>query len=278
MDEAQFGFDAGPCLWAARRLETIYIADFRSDERFPKYHAAIVDHGIRSALGVPVDVEGDANSGIDFCCREPDAFTHDAIAEAQKFADEVSKSLRLSVKVARLSETRCSLQAALESRATINLPAGEMMAQNRCSQDEATNLLEAASNARNIKLHAVAAAVLESVGSRLARRSLAPISTFSYPGGCIMTRLCPTITPALKDAKKRHAAGTPRRGQTRLRTARSIHMTAPMMSTMIPIHSRNTAAFTAMPKMRRTIPTMISVKTSPMARCYSKILVTTQLV
>jgi hypothetical protein len=38
------------------------------------------------------------------------------------------------------------------------------MAQNRCSQDEAFELLKSASSARNIKLHLVAAGVVESLG------------------------------------------------------------------------------------------------------------------
>ena len=51
----------------------------------------------------------------------------------------------------------------------------------------------------------------------------------------------------------------------RLRTNRKIHMMAPTMSRIIPSQSRNIAAFTAIPRMRRTIPTMISVITIPMS-------------
>jgi hypothetical protein len=51
--------------------------------------------------------------------------------------------------------------------------------------------------------------------------------------------------------------------QARLLTARSTHITAPMTSRIMPIHSRNDATFTAIPRIRRTIPTMISVITIP---------------
>ena len=38
------------------------------------------------------------------------------------------------------------------------------MAQNRCSQREAFELLKAASSTRNTKLHSVAAAIVDSLG------------------------------------------------------------------------------------------------------------------
>ena len=46
----------------------------------------------------------------------------------------------------------------------IDVAVGIIMAQNRCSQDEAFELLKSASSARNIKLHAVAAGVVDSLG------------------------------------------------------------------------------------------------------------------
>ena len=55
------------------------------------------------------------------------------------------------------------------TRTGIDVAVGIIMAQNRCSQSEAFELLKAASSARNIKLHAVAAGVVESLGKGPAR-------------------------------------------------------------------------------------------------------------
>lgn len=163
MDEVQFAFDDGPCLRAARQLQTMVVNDFRADDRFPGYTEAIVDNGIRSALGVPIVLEEGANAGLDLYCAEPGVFTISVVEAAEAFAREASASVRLAVKIAGLAEARRNLTAAMESRTTIDVAVGIIMGQNRCSQEEAVNILKAASSARNVKLHAVAAAVVESV-------------------------------------------------------------------------------------------------------------------
>ena len=53
----------------------------------------------------------------------------------------------------------------MKSCTTIDLAAGVIMAQNRCSQATAMAILKNASSARNIKLRDVAATVIASVSS-----------------------------------------------------------------------------------------------------------------
>ncbi|WP_323960615.1 ANTAR domain-containing protein [Arthrobacter sp. JZ12] len=164
MDEIQYGFDDGPCLRAARGHTTVLVQDFEAEHRFGNYTKAVIAHGIRSALGVPIIVEGAVDAGLDLYCREPGVFDPATIAEAEKFAVQASRSLRLAVRISALEELSNHLSAAMENRTTIDLAVGIIMGQNRCSQETAVNILKAASSARNIKLHAVAAAVVASVG------------------------------------------------------------------------------------------------------------------
>ncbi|WP_258868547.1 ANTAR domain-containing protein [Arthrobacter sp. RT-1] len=51
----------------------------------------------------------------------------------------------------------------MKNRTAIDIAVGVIMAQNRCSQDAAITILRKASSSRNMKLHNVAAAVIESV-------------------------------------------------------------------------------------------------------------------
>lgn len=53
----------------------------------------------------------------------------------------------------------------MEHRTTIDLACGVVMAQNRCSQDEAMRILTSVSSNRNQKLRVVAADILGSVTS-----------------------------------------------------------------------------------------------------------------
>ncbi|MFJ6002273.1 ANTAR domain-containing protein [Arthrobacter sp. NPDC092385] len=164
MDEVQYEYNDGPCLRAARLGMVHYVSDFDSEERFPEYSRAISEHGIKSALGVPIPLEGDATAALNFYSPLTDAFADGAIDAAERFAEEVSASLRLAVRIARLTESSADMRAAMESRTTIDLAVGVIMGQNRCSQDTAMSILKAASSARNIKLRDVAASVLQSLG------------------------------------------------------------------------------------------------------------------
>ena len=166
MDEVQYRFDTGPCLEAARTNQTVLVRDITTDPRYGDYAQAIAGYGLRSILGVPVPLDGGAQCGLNVYAREPDAFTDEMIREAEDFARGASKSLRLAVRIAQLAESRENLKAAMGSRTTIDLAAGIIMAQNRCSQEAAISILKAASSARNMKMRDVAAAVVASVGEK----------------------------------------------------------------------------------------------------------------
>ena len=68
------------------------------------------------------------------------------------------------MRFAHYSETAAHLRATLETRTVIDMAVGIIMAQNRCSQQEAFELLKAASSTRNSKLQNVAAAVVNALG------------------------------------------------------------------------------------------------------------------
>jgi GAF domain-containing protein len=166
MDEVQYEFDDGPCLEAARTNETVHTPDVSLDSRWQEYTGAISEFGLKSILGVPIPLDGEARCGLNIYAREANAFSDEMVREAEEFARGASKSLRLAVRIAHLAESRENLKAAMSSRTTIDLAAGIIMAQNRCSQDAAVAILRAASSARNMKLRDVAAAVVASVGEK----------------------------------------------------------------------------------------------------------------
>lgn len=163
MDEIQYRLAEGPCLSAARNSETIYVRDFLDEQRWPEYRSAVAGHGIRSVLGVPIPLETPSKCALNLYCTTPDGFSNESVAEVERFAREASKSLRLAVRVARLTDTTEDLKAAMQSRTVIDLAAGIIMGQNRCSQETAITILKAASSARNLKMHAVAASVVASL-------------------------------------------------------------------------------------------------------------------
>ncbi|WDF35090.1 GAF and ANTAR domain-containing protein (plasmid) [Arthrobacter agilis] len=164
VDEVQYGFDDGPCLRAARDGVMIHIKDFLSDSRFPEYREAIAGYGLRSALGIPIRLDEGASAGLDFYSTEPGTFDDKAIRVAEGFARDASQSLRLAVRVAKLTDAATNMRAAMESRTSIDMAIGAIMAQNRCTQDEAIAILRRASSNRNAKLRDICVEILNSLG------------------------------------------------------------------------------------------------------------------
>jgi AmiR/NasT family two-component response regulator len=102
---------------------------------------------------------------LNFFSSEPDVFTGAVISKAQGFADQAERALRLALQIADARNVADDLSAAMENRTTIDLACGVIMAQNRCSQEEAMAMLTKASSHRNQKLRDLAADVLSRVSS-----------------------------------------------------------------------------------------------------------------
>ena len=166
MDELQYRAGEGPCLEAARTQRTVYVSDLGRDTRWPEYREATAGSGIRSVLGVPIPLDGEAAASLNLYSYLPDGFDDQAREAAESFARQASRALRLAVRIAGLTDTARNLRAAMRSRKTINLAAGIVMAQNGCSHETAIDILMKASSIRNTKLREVAAAVVASAAQK----------------------------------------------------------------------------------------------------------------
>ncbi|MCC5781766.1 response regulator receiver protein [Kocuria sp. CCUG 69068] len=164
LDEIQYHYGDGPCLTAAREHRLVYVRDTRTDPRWPAYGQAAAEAGILSALGVPMELGGEAAAGLDVYADTPNAYDQAILEVIRRQVVEVSTILRLAVRLARHRDTEADLQAAMASRTTIDLAVGIVMGQNRCSQEKAFEILRAASSHRNIKLRDVAADLVATVG------------------------------------------------------------------------------------------------------------------
>lgn len=98
-----------------------------------------------------------------FYAEAPAAFGAGEIVQAENFARQASKAVRLALRIGHLHDSRDDLTAAMASRTVIDIAIGAIMAQNRCSPEKAFEFLKDASNARNIKLRDVAKSVVASI-------------------------------------------------------------------------------------------------------------------
>jgi GAF domain-containing protein len=163
LDEIQYRAGDGPCLTAIREGSAVHVPDVRTERRWGGYAAAALAEKVRSSLSVPLALEGEAEAGLNMYSTRSHGFSGEDIDNVQSYAYHASKALRLAVRITQLAEAKNNLAAAMESRTVIDLAAGAIMAQNRCSQDAAMKILKIASNSRNTKLRDVAASVVASL-------------------------------------------------------------------------------------------------------------------
>jgi len=163
LDETQYRAGDGPCLTAIREETVIHVPDMRREHRWPDYTAAALAEKVGSSLSVPLVLAGEAEAGLNMYSTRSHGFSGEDIENVESYAYHASKALRLAVRISQLAETKSHLIAAMESRTVIDLAAGAIMAQNRCSQDAAMKILKIASSTRNVKLREIAASVVASL-------------------------------------------------------------------------------------------------------------------
>ncbi|MFJ4171634.1 ANTAR domain-containing protein [Paenarthrobacter sp. NPDC089714] len=164
LDELQNTHE-GPCLTAMDSMGSVLVPDLVREVRWPEYVEAAAGQGLRSVLSVPLVVEGDTRAALNLYSERAHAFSDADVERAEVFASHASKSLRLALKIAQLSDARNDLAAAMQSRTIIDLAVGAIMAQNHCSQEEAFTILRTASSNRNIKLRHLAQSIIQAVSS-----------------------------------------------------------------------------------------------------------------
>ncbi|MDF9277993.1 GAF and ANTAR domain-containing protein [Arthrobacter sp. EH-1B-1] len=167
MDELQYAFKEGPCLTAAKEQRTIVVEDFASESRWPEYSEAVSGYGLRSILSAPFTIGAGAHAAMNLYSYRPSSFRSEEVAFAESYARQASKGLQLALRMAHYSEEADNRSRAMESRTHIDVAVGIVMAQNRCSQDEAFAILQRASNARNVKLRVIAAEIAQRVSGAL---------------------------------------------------------------------------------------------------------------
>ncbi|MCU1568898.1 MAG: antitermination regulator [Pseudarthrobacter sp.] len=116
------------------------------------------DGGTAPADAIPAR---ETTAALAFFAQDAKAFPLQVISEARSFAGLAAKSLQMALDLHNARSTASDLRLALDSRTSINVACGVIMAQNRCSYHEAFSILARASSHRNIKVRRVAEDILE---------------------------------------------------------------------------------------------------------------------
>jgi GAF domain-containing protein len=160
-DQVEYDTEAGPCVQALRHGEQTVVPDLEQERRWPAWSSVSTMLGFRSAAGVPATIEGGDRLALNLYAPELDAFSGGPLRRAELFTEELARTLPTALRLAEHVQMTNHLQEALASRSTIDQALGVLMAQNRCTRDEAFGILRRASQHRNLKLREIAATVIE---------------------------------------------------------------------------------------------------------------------
>jgi GAF domain-containing protein len=154
--------DEGPCLQALLDQRSYRIDDMSTDTRWPRFAAAAEAHGVRSMLGYKLFTSGRTLGTLDLYSSQPNAFDAESEVVGDVFAAHAAIALLGSTQQAEW-------QIALNSRDTIGMAKGILMQRERLTNVQAFNLLVSTSQKSNIKLHDLAAWLIDNANSTARR-------------------------------------------------------------------------------------------------------------
>ena len=151
----QFEAGEGPAIDAMRETKIVDVADLSHDHQWPKFaERAVGETGVRSVLSFPLAHRGYTLGALNLYAREPRAFHSDRSAVRWGRVFSMHASVGLSG-----AKTERDLRAALDTRETISVAVGVLMARQRIDRQHAFDILRRASQRMNLKLRDVAAQV-----------------------------------------------------------------------------------------------------------------------
>lgn len=162
MELIEVQVDDGPC-YEAWRDGTVVRSDVLEDDRdrWPKFAPLAIDAGFGSAYGIPMKLRNERVGALNLFAEQPHGLSDDDEHLAQALADIATIGI-LHARVVQDKVTLAEqLQAALNSRVTIEQAKGIVAAQGGLPVDEAFGLLRAHARNNNRRLTEVAAEVIE---------------------------------------------------------------------------------------------------------------------
>ena len=160
IDQAQYESGSGPCLEAFVGLEVVYVDSTDRDRRFPEFSRAAREHGIRSTLSMPLTVTGRGVGALNLYSHREDAFGDDDIELTRRFATNAAVVLANATAYDKSISLTDHMRSAMVSRETIDIARGIIIGATRCTPAEAFQRLVDQSQATNVKLRDVAAAIV----------------------------------------------------------------------------------------------------------------------
>jgi GAF domain-containing protein len=160
-DRMQYAVDNGPCLDAARTSSPVLVLDLDEEGRWPDYVPGAREAGVRGSLSVPLALDSTVVGALNVYARRPAAFDGDVVDVTFDLAQYAGIVAAATDEWTRATTLAQQLQQAMETRAVIEQAKGILMAERRCTPDEAFEVLVRLSQESHHKLRDIARVLVE---------------------------------------------------------------------------------------------------------------------
>ena len=164
MDEHQHERGTGPCLEALRTASVVHVADVRRERRWGGFDTVMLSRGMAGALATPLMVREGAVGVLNLYARAAAGFDEHDQRMARALAAHAAVALTAALRTYDQISLTDNLRIALSSRSVIDQAIGIVMGRERCSADQAFDVLRKVSQQRNTKLRHVAAELVTAIG------------------------------------------------------------------------------------------------------------------
>ncbi len=130
------------------------------DQRWPAFSEAAAAHGVLSSMSLPLISRHGPVGALNVYSRSRAGFSDDDVQVGVQFATQAAIVLANSQAYWDARQLGQDMAQAMESRATIEQAKGILMGAQRCSADEAFQMLVRASQRENRKLREMAAEIV----------------------------------------------------------------------------------------------------------------------
>jgi hypothetical protein len=161
--DAELAAYDGPSVASIAQGHRVVVVEVGSESRWPAWRSAAAAAGYRTAAVVTRSVREGCAVTLTVLSERPESWEADALIRTELYVHEVARALHVFLLWTDRVELAGRLRSALAGRAVIDQAVGVIMAENRCSAEDARAVLESASTNRNIDQRDVAAALIERV-------------------------------------------------------------------------------------------------------------------
>jgi GAF domain-containing protein len=161
LEQVQTDTGQGPCVDTFVHGRSVHTADIAVDERWLTSREVIAAHGVRSVLGVPVQLGGVTVGSLDVYREHPHEWDDSEQEALTRYAAVVEATLGAALAAHDATELARQLQYALDNRVLIERAVGFVMASADVDAVVAFDLLRRSARRRRLRVADVASEVLE---------------------------------------------------------------------------------------------------------------------